>query len=131
MLQKVEVEYLSLPGWKSNTEDVRSFKDLPENAQNYVMKIQELMGVPGNCVIVCQARSQGARHGAPQQHFGVCMSMLALLSAWVCLSVYRLENRRSLVRSLAWPIFFSRIDDSYCDRIHFSLTAVRCLDNSL
>ena len=24
------------------------------------------------------------------------------------------------------PIFFPRIDDSHCDRIHFSLTAVRC-----
>ena len=36
----------------------------------------------------------------------------------------RLENRRSLVRSTARPIFFPRIDDSHCDRIHSSLTAV-------
>ena len=26
-------------------------------------------------------------------------------------------------------IFFPRIDDSHCDTIHSSLTAVRCLDN--
>ena len=26
-------------------------------------------------------------------------------------------------------IFFSRIDDSYCDRIHSSVTAVLCFDN--
>ena len=40
-----------------------------------------------------------------------------------------LENRRSLVRSLAWQIFFPRIDDSHCNRIHSSLTAVHCFDN--
>ena len=47
------------------------------------------------------------------------------------LSRYRcaLENRRSLVRSPAPPIFFPRIDDSHCDRIHSSLTVVRCFDN--
>ena len=36
---------------------------------------------------------------------------------------------RSLVRSPARPIFFPRIDDNHCDRIHSSLTAVRCFDN--
>ena len=36
---------------------------------------------------------------------------------------------RSLVRSPAQLIFFSRIDDSHCDRIHSSLTAVHCFDN--
>ena len=40
-----------------------------------------------------------------------------------------LENRRWLVRSPARPIFFPRIDDSHCDKIHSSLTAVRCFDN--
>ena len=35
---------------------------------------------------------------------------------------------RSLVRSLARPIVFPRIDDSHCDRIHSSLTAVHCFD---
>ena len=29
----------------------------------------------------------------------------------------------------ARPIFFPRTDDSHCDRIHSSLTAVRCFDN--
>ena len=38
-------------------------------------------------------------------------------------------NRRSLVRSPAWQIFFPRIDDSHCHRIHSSLTAVCCFDN--
>ena len=39
------------------------------------------------------------------------------------------ENRRSLVRSPARPIFFPRIDDSHCDRIHSFLIAVRCFDD--
>ena len=34
----------------------------------------------------------------------------------------------SLVRSPDRPIFFLRIDDSHCDRIHSSLTAVSCFD---
>ena len=41
----------------------------------------------------------------------------------------RLENRRSLVRSPAQPIFFPRIDDSHCDRIHSSLINVRGFNN--
>ena len=44
----MKVEYLTLPGWNTNTEEVRNFKELPENAQAYVYKIQELLGVPGN-----------------------------------------------------------------------------------
>ena len=36
---------------------------------------------------------------------------------------------RSLVRSMARPIFFPRINDSHCNRIYSSLTAVRCFDN--
>ena len=37
----------------------------------------------------------------------------------------KLENRRSPAR----PIFFPRIDDRHCDRIHSFLTTVRCFDN--
>ena len=29
----------------------------------------------------------------------------------------------------AQPIFFLRIDDGHCNRVHTSLTAVRCFDN--
>ena len=35
----------------------------------------------------------------------------------------------SLICSPAWPIFFPRIDDSHCDRIHSYLTAVHCFEN--
>ena len=46
-LQKVEVEYLTMPGWCTNTEEVRQFDDLPVQAKQYVRKVEELMGVPG------------------------------------------------------------------------------------
>ena len=29
----------------------------------------------------------------------------------------------------ARPLFFLRIDDSHCDRIHSSLTTIHCFDN--
>ena len=40
-----------------------------------------------------------------------------------------LENRRLLVRSQARPIFFSKMDDSHCDRIHSLLNVVHCFEN--
>ena len=48
---------------------------------------------------------------------------------FMCISRFVSENRRSLVRSPARPILFPRINDSLCDRIHFSLTAVHCFNS--
>jgi adenylosuccinate synthase len=46
VLKEVEVEYLTMPGWKSNITQCREFDQLPQNAQLYVRKIEELLGVP-------------------------------------------------------------------------------------
>eukprot|EP00056_Hartaetosiga_gracilis_P003556 m.64720 g.64720 ORF g.64720 m.64720 type:complete len:450 (+) comp11502_c4_seq1:62-1411(+) len=43
---KCVVDYITMPGWKTSIEAVRKFEDLPENAQKYVKKIEELCGVP-------------------------------------------------------------------------------------
>ena len=43
-LEKVEVVYETLPGWKSDISDVRDWKDMPENAKNYVKRVEELSG---------------------------------------------------------------------------------------
>jgi adenylosuccinate synthase len=40
--KKLEVEYLTLPGWTEDLSGIRNFADLPKNAQNYVKKIEEL-----------------------------------------------------------------------------------------
>jgi len=45
-LAELEVEYEVLPGWQTVTSEVRSFSDLPVNAQKYVRRIEELCGVP-------------------------------------------------------------------------------------
>ncbi|XP_038072076.1 adenylosuccinate synthetase isozyme 1 A-like [Patiria miniata] len=56
VLKEVEVEYVTMPGWKSNTEQIRNFEDLPPNAQAYVMKLEELVGVPVKWVGVGKSR---------------------------------------------------------------------------
>mmetsp|Transcript_18915 Transcript_18915/g.26873 ORF Transcript_18915/g.26873 Transcript_18915/m.26873 type:complete len:560 (+) Transcript_18915:178-1857(+) len=42
----LEVEYETLPGWKEDITQVQSFEELPLNAQRYVLRVQELLGVP-------------------------------------------------------------------------------------
>jgi len=43
-LEKVEVVYETLPGWKSDISGVRDWNDMPENAKNYVKRVEELSG---------------------------------------------------------------------------------------
>ncbi len=47
VLHKVEVQYETLPGWKTDTSAVRTFEELPENAQKYVCYIEDHLDVPG------------------------------------------------------------------------------------
>lgn len=43
---QVEVEYETLPGWKGqDITGARKFEDLPTNAQKYVLRVEELLGV--------------------------------------------------------------------------------------
>ncbi|KAI9932169.1 hypothetical protein ASPWEDRAFT_171704 [Aspergillus wentii DTO 134E9] len=45
--EKVKVEYVTLPGWKSNTMGAQKYEDLPANARAYIEFIEhELGGVP-------------------------------------------------------------------------------------
>lgn len=41
-----EPVYEELPGWKTDITGVRSFDQLPENAKNYVKRLEELAGCP-------------------------------------------------------------------------------------
>jgi adenylosuccinate synthase len=38
--------YEDLPGWKVSTVGTKSFDDLPENARKYLLRIEELAGIP-------------------------------------------------------------------------------------
>lgn len=46
ILQKVEVEYETFPGWKTDTSAARKWNDLPVKAQNYIRFIENHIGVP-------------------------------------------------------------------------------------
>ncbi|RJE20225.1 hypothetical protein PHISCL_07443 [Aspergillus sclerotialis] len=47
VLEKVKVEYVTLPGWKCNTMGATKYEDLPENARKYIEFIEQgLGGVP-------------------------------------------------------------------------------------
>uniref|UniRef100_A0A8C7N7Y6 Adenylosuccinate synthetase n=1 Tax=Oncorhynchus kisutch TaxID=8019 RepID=A0A8C7N7Y6_ONCKI len=56
VLQSVEVQYATLPGWNSDTSAVRTFDELPENAQKYVRYIEEHLGVPVKWIGVGKSR---------------------------------------------------------------------------
>lgn len=55
-LAKVHVEYVTLPGWKTSTENVREFSQLPENAKSYVRYIEQYLQVPVKWVGVGKGR---------------------------------------------------------------------------
>lgn len=55
-LEKVEVVYETMPGWKTSLCNIRSYQELPENAKLYVKKIEELCGVPVKWVSVGKSR---------------------------------------------------------------------------
>ena len=40
-LSKVEVDYVTMLGWKSRIAGIAAYSDLPINAKNYIVKIQE------------------------------------------------------------------------------------------
>lgn len=46
VLSDVEVEYEVLPGWTEDISGCKTFEELPENCQKYILRVQELLGVP-------------------------------------------------------------------------------------
>ena len=45
-MSEIEVVYETMPGWTEDISKARTFEDLPENARRYVLRVQELLGVP-------------------------------------------------------------------------------------
>ncbi|CAE7467085.1 unnamed protein product [Symbiodinium microadriaticum] len=43
---KIEMVYETMPGWKEDISKVTRFQDLPVNCQRYVLRLEELTGVP-------------------------------------------------------------------------------------
>jgi len=57
-LAQVTPIYETLPGWSEPIEHITSFDDLPQNAKNYIARIEELAGAPVTIVSVGPDRAQ-------------------------------------------------------------------------
>jgi adenylosuccinate synthase len=57
-LAKVEPEYIEMAGWLKPTREIRDFASLPQEAQAYVYKVEELVGAPVKAVSVGPAREE-------------------------------------------------------------------------
>jgi len=55
---RIEVQYIEMPGFSEDITACESFEDLPENAQNYILKIEELLNVPVRSIGVGAERNQ-------------------------------------------------------------------------
>lgn len=56
VLEQVTVEYETLSGWKSDISGCRSWSELPPNAQKYIRRIEDIVGVKVKWVGVGPAR---------------------------------------------------------------------------
>lgn len=50
--------YEEMPGWQEDVTHVRRFEDLPKAAQNYILRIEELTGVPATLIAIGPGREQ-------------------------------------------------------------------------
>ncbi len=57
-LERCEPIYESLPGWQSDISEAKAFSELPEAAQAYVARLEDLIGVPVSIVLVGREREQ-------------------------------------------------------------------------
>jgi adenylosuccinate synthase len=57
-LERVEVEYITLPGWQEDITKIKDVGSLPEATCAYVQKVSELCGVPVTTISVGPERDQ-------------------------------------------------------------------------
>jgi len=67
-LEKVELEYETVPGWQSDISKCKTFDELPAAAKNYLKRIEELVGVPVSWVGVGAGRHSMATKGFEAQY---------------------------------------------------------------
>ena len=46
LYSRVQVEYETMPGWKEDISNAKTFEDLPANCQAYVTRLEQLLGMP-------------------------------------------------------------------------------------
>ncbi len=56
--ERVEVDYIEMPGWDKDISKAEKFEDLPKNAQDYILKLEEIMELPINFIGVGMHRNE-------------------------------------------------------------------------
>ena len=64
VLSQCQPIYETLPGWQEDISECDTFEKLPINAQNYIKRIEELVGIPVKIVSVGPKRSQTIIRGS-------------------------------------------------------------------
>ncbi|MCL0078655.1 adenylosuccinate synthase [Dehalococcoidia bacterium] len=57
-LEKCRPVWEEMPGWQTSTHHIRNFDDLPREAQQYVTRIEELVGCPVDLISVGPSREE-------------------------------------------------------------------------
>lgn len=57
-LETTEPVYISIPGWKEDITNCKSFDELPKEAQNYINEIEKQTGIPVKIISVGPDRNQ-------------------------------------------------------------------------
>lgn len=57
-LEKIEIVYKELPGWKENIRNYKNFSDLPKTCQEYLLFIEKFLGVPIKIVSTGPSREE-------------------------------------------------------------------------
>jgi adenylosuccinate synthase len=60
-LERVTCDYITMPGWKSSLDGIRTFDALPQAAQDYVLAIERLVETPITWVSTSPARDDTFR----------------------------------------------------------------------
>ncbi|MCL7453170.1 MAG: adenylosuccinate synthase [Anaerolineae bacterium] len=61
VLARCRPVYETLPGWRVDISDARTFRDLPAEAQRYVSFLEDLLGIPASIISVGPGRDQTIR----------------------------------------------------------------------
>ena len=61
VLARCRPVYETLPGWSTDITTARATSDLPQQARDYVARMEELVGIPASCISVGPGRDQTIR----------------------------------------------------------------------
>ena len=57
-IENCQPEYITLPGWQSSTVGITDFDQLPQNAKDYINKVESLLDVPIDIISTGPERSE-------------------------------------------------------------------------